>query len=134
MTLDFSFDFSLLMTMRLRQKLAIFSLFPSQCTPQKTNNNDIITCPCFTSETLEYFTTENTNDSNSCKGLPNSISIWKVQDPKTWHPMGYGAHLHQPTCLYEGDIMRVIELEEAKACYQLIQNRCEELGLLTSEK
>ena len=121
--------------MRLRPKLFSLLLLPSECTSQGTNDVITNTCPCFSSAALVNFTAENTNDTSSCKGFPNSLSIWKVQDPNTWHPMGYGAFLDRPSCLYEGDIMRLIEPEEARACFQLIQNRCEELGLLLlSEK
>jgi len=117
----------------------LFTLFllqsSSECAQQGTKKDDPQTCPCFSSSTLELFSIENTNVASSCKGLPNGLYIWKVQDPNTWHPMGYGARLDQPTtCLFEGDMVRLIEPEEARACLELIQNRCQELGLLTGSR
>jgi hypothetical protein len=117
--------------MRLQPNLFSLLVLPSVCTSQGTNGDENA-CPCFSSTTLNYFTTENTSDT-SCKGFPQSLFIWKVRDPNNWHPNGYGVRLQPTSCLYEGDIMRLIEPEEASLCLDLIQKRCEELGLLVNE-
>ena len=118
--------------MRLSPNLFSSLLLQSLSIAQGTND-DGATCPCFSHTTLDYFTIENTSD-NSCKGS-NSYFIWKVRDgtSRYWHPIGYGVNLEIPSCLYEGDIMQLIEPEEAGVCLELIQKRCEELGLLVNE-
>eukprot|EP01083_Nonionella_stella_P159807 521780_1 len=110
--------------------------FPVACTTQQTiDTNDAAvssSCPCFSKSTLDLFTTENTTDS-SCQGYPDNLFLWRVQEELKdyWHPMGYGViRLERPSCLLEGDIMQMIEPEEASVCFELMQNRCQELGLL----